>query len=131
MHQWWSINALRKVKVKSPLQACVACKGDQKVKAPRFIDTRNMKVVKSVTPTHRPLLPPGISWYSFLEAESTLGTRACRMLRKKIPSDTTGDRSRDLPTSASNNCATACPNYLNSTDQIIGFIKQWHKGHKE
>ena len=26
-----------------------------------------------VTPTHRPPLPPGISWYSFLEAESTPG----------------------------------------------------------
>jgi hypothetical protein len=26
-----------------------------------------------VTLTHRPPLPPGISWYSFLEAESTPG----------------------------------------------------------
>ena len=26
---------------------------------------------KVVTLTHRPPLPPGISWYSFLEAEST------------------------------------------------------------
>ena len=28
---------------------------------------------KVVTLTHRPSLPPGISWYSFLEAESTPG----------------------------------------------------------
>ena len=28
---------------------------------------------KVITLTHRPPLPPGISWYSFLEAESTLG----------------------------------------------------------
>ena len=28
---------------------------------------------KVVTPTHRPSLPRGISWYSFLEAESTPG----------------------------------------------------------
>ena len=28
---------------------------------------------KVVTLTHRPPLPPGISWYSFLEAESTPG----------------------------------------------------------
>ena len=28
---------------------------------------------KVVTPTHRPPLPPRISWYSFLEAESTPG----------------------------------------------------------
>ena len=37
------------------------------------------------TPTHRPPLPPGIFWYSFLEAESTPGTWTCRMLRKKSP----------------------------------------------
>ena len=37
---------------------------------------------KVVTPTHRPPLPPGISWYSFLEAESTW---TCTMLRKKSP----------------------------------------------
>ena len=65
-------------------------RGVQQVKAPRFLDTRHMKVV-------RPPLLPGISWYSFLEAESTPGTWTCRMLRKKIPRDTTGDRSRDLP----------------------------------
>ena len=28
---------------------------------------------KVVTLTHRPPLPPGISWYSYLEAESTPG----------------------------------------------------------
>ena len=28
---------------------------------------------KVITPTHRPPLPPEISWYSFLEAESTPG----------------------------------------------------------
>ena len=38
--------------------------------------------------------------YSFSEAESAPGTWTCRMLRKKIPSDMTGDRSRDLPTSS-------------------------------
>jgi hypothetical protein len=32
--------------------------------------------------------------------ESTPGTWNCRMPRKKIPSDTTGDRSRDLPISS-------------------------------
>ena len=37
---------------------------------------------KVVTPTHRPPLPPRISWYSFLEAESTPDTW---MLRKKSP----------------------------------------------
>ena len=38
---------------------------------------------KVVTPTHRPSLPPEISWYSFLDAESTPGTWTCRMFRKK------------------------------------------------
>jgi hypothetical protein len=34
---------------------------------------------------YRPSLPPGISWYSFRKAESTPGTRTCRMPRKKSP----------------------------------------------
>ena len=38
---------------------------------------------KVITLTHRLPLPPGISWYSFLEAESTPGTWTCRMPRKK------------------------------------------------
>jgi hypothetical protein len=33
----------------------------------------------------RPSLPPGISWYSFLEAESTPGTWNCRIPLKKSP----------------------------------------------
>ena len=55
---------------------------------------------KVVTPTHRPPLPPGISWYSFLEAESTPGHMDLSDASENIPSDTTGDRSRDLPTSS-------------------------------
>ena len=51
-------------------------RGAWEVKAPRFIDTRHIKVA-------RPPLPTGISWYTFLEAEPTPGTWACRMLRKK------------------------------------------------
>ena len=74
-------------------------RGVQEVKAPRFLDARHMKVVRS-SPLRTGRLTPGISWYSFLEAESTLGTWSCRMLRKKIPSDMNGDRSRDLPTSS-------------------------------
>jgi hypothetical protein len=38
-----------------------------------------------VSPTHRPPLPPGISWYSFREAESSPGTWTCQMPRKKSP----------------------------------------------
>jgi hypothetical protein len=59
-----------------------------KVKYPRY------------RPTQRPPLTPGISWYLFLESESTPGTCICRMVRKKITSDTTGDRYWVLPTSS-------------------------------
>ena len=48
----------------------------QEVKAPRFLDTRHMKVVRSW---------PLSTWYSFLEAESTPGKWTWRMLRKKSP----------------------------------------------
>jgi hypothetical protein len=50
------------------------------VKAPDFLDFRHYEGGKVV------------SWYTFLEAESTPGHT------EKIPSDTTGDRSRDPPT---------------------------------
>ena len=53
-----------------------------------------------VTPTHRPPLPSRISWCSFLEAESTPGHMDLSDASENIPSDTTGDRSRDLPTSS-------------------------------
>jgi hypothetical protein len=40
------------------------------------------------------------SWYSFLEAESTTGHVVPSVATEKIPSDTTGNRSRDRPTSS-------------------------------
>jgi hypothetical protein len=40
---------------------------------------------KVVTLTHRPYLPPGISWYSFLEAESTPGHMELSDAPEKIP----------------------------------------------
>ena len=45
--------------------------GDPEVKAPVFLDFRHSGGGKIVTLTHRPSLLPGVSWYSFLEAEST------------------------------------------------------------
>ena len=53
-------------KIRYPLYRPTWPRGVQEVKAPRFLDNQYMKVVR--------LLPPGISWYSFLEAESTPGT---------------------------------------------------------
>jgi hypothetical protein len=53
-----------------------------------------------VTLTHRPSLHPGVFWYSFLEAESCPGHMVPSVATEKIPSDSTGDRFRDLQTSS-------------------------------
>jgi hypothetical protein len=39
-------------------------------------------------------------WHSFLEAESTRGHMVLSVATEKIPSNTTGNRSRDRPTSS-------------------------------
>jgi hypothetical protein len=39
-------------------------------------------------------------WYSFSEAELTPGHMVLSVVKEKIPSDTTGNRSRDRPTSS-------------------------------
>ena len=41
---------------------------------------------KVVTLTHRPPLPPGISWYSFLEAESTVSCHRINSKRHRLES---------------------------------------------
>jgi hypothetical protein len=41
-----------------------------------------------------------IPWYSFLEAESNKGHMVLSVATEKIPSDTTGNRSQDRPTSS-------------------------------
>jgi hypothetical protein len=60
----------------------------QKIKAPKFLEISLM---------HWSPLPQGLSWYSFLEAESTPGHRKLSDAKGKIPGDT-GNLSRDLPT---------------------------------
>jgi hypothetical protein len=72
-------------------------KGFREVKAPDFLDFRHYKGGKIVTLRHRPSLPPGVSWYSFLEAESSPGYLVPSEATENIPSDTTGNRSRDPP----------------------------------
>jgi hypothetical protein len=48
--------------------------GIRKVNASGFCyDFQHYEGGKVVTLTHRPSLPPGVSWYSLLEAESTPG----------------------------------------------------------
>jgi hypothetical protein len=73
-------------------------KGFQEVKAPDFLDFRHYEGGKVVTLTHRPSFTPEVYWYSFLKAESTLGHMVPSVATEKIPSDSTGDRSRDPPT---------------------------------
>jgi hypothetical protein len=46
------------------------------------------------------LYPQEFFWYSFLDAQSTPGHMVPSVASEKIPSDTTGDRSRDPPTSS-------------------------------
>jgi hypothetical protein len=47
--------------------------GIRKVKVQDFLEVRYYQGGKVVSLKHRPSLPPGVSWYSFLEAESTPG----------------------------------------------------------
>ena len=54
--------------------------------------------VRIITLTHRPSLPPGISWYSFLEAESTPGHMEMSAATEYIPSVTPRNRSRVFTT---------------------------------
>jgi hypothetical protein len=59
-----------------------------------------MKVVRSLLLRTDRLYPQEFFWYSFLEAESTPGYMVPSVASEKIPSDTTGDRSRDPSTSS-------------------------------
>jgi hypothetical protein len=60
-----------KVKVKAPrYRPEQALGGSGRLRLRIFMTFEGGKVV---TPTHRPSLPPRVSWYSFLEAESTPG----------------------------------------------------------
>jgi hypothetical protein len=83
-----------------PLQAWSGSWGSRRLRLLDLLDFRHYEGGKVVTLTHRPPLTPGISWYSILEAESTPGHMVPSVASEKIPSDTTGDRSRDLPTSS-------------------------------
>jgi hypothetical protein len=92
---------IQRVKGKGfPLQASCGSWGSRRLRLLDRLDIRHYEGGKVVTLTHRPSLPPGVSWYSFLEAESTPGHMVPSVASKKISSDNTGDRSRDLPTSS-------------------------------
>ena len=74
------------------------------------IGTRRCWVVSL---THRPPLPSGLSWYSFLEAESTPGTWNYRTPRKKSPATPEIDPGTfRLVAQCLNHYATPCPGIL-------------------
>ena len=58
---------------------------DPEVKAPDFLDLQHYEGGKVVTLTHRSPLPPGGSWYQFLEAESTPGHMVQSVATQKNP----------------------------------------------
>jgi hypothetical protein len=82
-----------------PLQAWSGCWGSRRLMLLDLLDFRPMKVVRSSPLRTGRLHPQEFSWYSFLEAESTPGHMVSSVASEKIPSDTTGDRFRDPPTS--------------------------------
>ena len=65
-----------------------------------FLTFGTIKVVRSSPVRTGRLYPQDFSRYSFLEAESTPGHMVLSVAAEKIPSDTTGNRSRDPPTSS-------------------------------
>ena len=67
---------------------------------PDFLDVRHYEGGRSSALRTGRLYPRENPWYSFLEAESTPGHMVLSIATEKIPSDTTGSRSRDRPTSS-------------------------------
>ena len=75
-------------------------RGSGKVKTPDIRDVRHYKGGRSSALRTGRLYPRRNPWYLFSEAESTPGHMIPSGAAEKIPSVTTGNRSRDLPTSS-------------------------------
>jgi len=76
-------------------------KGFREVKAPDFLDVRHYEGGRSSAIHTGRLYPRRNPWYSFSGADSTpVYMVTSGGSTEKIPSDTTGNRSRDLPTSS-------------------------------
>ena len=69
-----------------------------RLEAPDFLDVRHYEGGRSSAIRTGRLYPRRNPWYSFLEAESTSGHMVLSVAMEKIPSDTTGNQSRDPPT---------------------------------
>jgi hypothetical protein len=83
------------------LQAWAGRWGSGRLRLRIFSTFGTMEVVRSSPSRIGRLYPQKVSWYSFLEAESTPGHMVPSVSSENIPSDTNGDRSRDPPTSSS------------------------------
>jgi hypothetical protein len=75
-------------------------RGSGWVKAPEFLEVQHYEGGRSSALRTGRLYPRRNPWYSFSEAESTLGHMVpSSETTEKIPSDITRNRSRDPPTS--------------------------------
>ena len=83
-----------------PATSRVGPRGSGYVKAPDFLDVRHYEGGRSSVLRAGRLYPRINPWYSFLEAESTPGHMVLSVATEKIPTDNTGNRSRDRPTSS-------------------------------
>jgi hypothetical protein len=88
-----------KVKV-FPLQARAGPWGSGRLRLRMFLTFGTMKVVRSSALRTGRHDPQEFPWYSYLEAESNPTHIVPSVASEKIPSNTTGDRFRDLPTSS-------------------------------
>ena len=89
-----------RIKVSYPPYRPTWPRGVQEVRAPRFHDILHTKMVRSSPLRTGRLNPQEYPGTHILEAESTPGHMDLSDASEKVPSDTTGDRSRDLPTSS-------------------------------
>ena len=94
------IRSLFAVKVKSPATGRGGPRGSGYVKVPDFLDVLHYEDGRSSALRTGRLYPRRNPWYSFSEAESTPGHMIPAGVTEKIPSDTTGNRSRGLPSSS-------------------------------
>ena len=81
-------------------QAEVAQRVPGRLRPPDFLDVLHYENGRSSSFRTGRLYTRRNPWYSFLEAESTPGHMVLSGATEKIPSDTTGNRSRDGPTSS-------------------------------